>query len=137
MNALNDLSGTLVLVHPALPHDEAGNQNNIGMITDADLDRDEVLVTFGKGDIGLYSADALLVLKSANDIHRNALDNHQQLDTADFKSLLSMALLRQSGGYSDTRKAFEMVMNNNRLLEHSMVALDESLDLEQAQSMGR
>jgi hypothetical protein len=137
MNALDDLSGTLVLVHPALPVDPAGQQNQIGMITSADTGHDDFFVTFGKGAPALYSADALLVLKPSNDIHQSALDNHLQLDVADFKSLLSMAMLRQSGKYTDVRKALEMVMSNNRLIAHATVPLDEALDLKQVQILQR
>jgi hypothetical protein len=137
MNRTDDLTGSLVLVHPELQDDKAKKQNQIGMITHADLENDNVIVSFGKGEQALYSTDALLTLKPANDIYRDLLSNNKELDKADFKALFQISLLQEYGSSSQTKTAMELAMKNDTLRNFSMVTLEDLLNRGQAQSMER
>ena len=48
MNKHDELSGTFVLVHPDLINDPADKKNQIGIISTAELENDNVVVSFGK-----------------------------------------------------------------------------------------
>jgi hypothetical protein len=137
MNRTDDLTGSLVLVHPELQDDKAKKQNQIGMITHADLENDNVIVSFGKGEQALYSTDALLTLKPANDIYRDLLSNNKELNKADFKALFQISLLQEYGSSTQTKTAMELAMKNDTLRNFSMVTLEDSLNRGQAQSMER
>jgi hypothetical protein len=52
-----------VLVNHQLTDDPVYRQGEIGVITAAILNTDEFFVGFDDGQVGLYSADALLLLK--------------------------------------------------------------------------
>jgi hypothetical protein len=134
MNKTNELPGTPVLVHPDLLFDTAGRQGQVGMITDTDLARDEVFVSFERGQNALYSTNALLVLKPSNEIHREALGNHLEIDTRDFKALLEISLLTQSGQSSKIRSALEMAGANDTLRKYSFQPLEDSLGLAKTES---
>lgn len=64
MNQTDDLTGTLVLVHPELTEDPVNKQGQMGMIMFAETEKDDIYVTFGKNERALYSSDALLVFKN-------------------------------------------------------------------------
>jgi hypothetical protein len=66
MKPTDELTGTSVLVHPDFDDDPAQQQGQVGMITGADLENDDVYVSFGKGENARYSTNALLVFKPAN-----------------------------------------------------------------------
>jgi hypothetical protein len=65
-----DLTGTLVLVHPELKDDPVNKQGQTGMLLYLDTEKDDVYVTFGKGQQALYSSDALLVFKTPQEIYQ-------------------------------------------------------------------
>src|SRR5882757_6138930 len=137
MNNTDDLTGSLVLVHPDLQDDKAGKQNQIGMITHADLINDNVIVTFGKGEQALYSTDALLTLKPANDIYRALLTSHKSLEKEDYKALFQISLLQDYGSPGKTKTAIELAMKNETLRNFSMVTLEESLKKDHVLSLER
>ena len=137
MNRTDDLTGMLVLVHPDLKDDPALKQNQIGMITHADLENDNIIVSFGKGEQALYSTDALLILKPANDIYRDLMSNNKELDKADFKALFQINLLQEYGTSGQNKSAIELAMKNETLRSYSMVTLEDSLKAEPSQSLER
>jgi hypothetical protein len=94
---MDELTGTLILVHPQLPSDLANQQGRIGMITYADLERDDVYVSFGKAGQSLYSTDALMVLKESNKIYRELVTGFKELEKDDFKTLFQINLLQEHG----------------------------------------
>ncbi|WP_183580298.1 hypothetical protein HDF18_13200 [Mucilaginibacter sp. X5P1] len=137
MNRTDDLTGSLVLVHPDLQDDPAKKQNQIGIITHADIENDNVIVSFGKGEQALYSTDALLTLKSANDIYRDLLNNNKDLDKSDFKALFQISLLQEYGTSGQNKSAIELAMKNDTLRNYSMVTLEDSLKANLSQSIER
>lgn len=138
MKNAEELPGTLVLVHPDLIHDPAGKQNQPGMITDVDLENDDIYVSFAKGEQGRYSADALLIMKPANTIHFDLMQNRMSLDTADFKTLMRIMLLQNGHPtMTDKRTAIKMASQSDILRNGSMATVAEFYPQEHAISFGR
>lgn len=138
MNNPEELTGMLALVHPALSHDPAGKQNQVGMITDADLANDDIYIGFAKGEQGRYSADAVLIMKPANTIHFDLMQNRLKLEVTDFKTLMRIALLRQGHPtMADKRSAMAMAMQNETLRNNSMATVAEAYPQEMSISIGR
>ncbi|WP_345951270.1 hypothetical protein ABDD95_07520 [Mucilaginibacter sp. PAMB04274] len=129
---MDDLTGTLVLVHPRLPSDTAGKQGVIGMITSADLEKDDVFVSFGKGEQALYATDALMVLKHPDKLYRDLISNFKQLEKDDFKTLFQINLLQQHGTSKQIKTAMELALGNDTLLKHAMNTLDDHLGLKKS-----
>jgi len=124
MTTNEDLTGMLVMVHPELPGDPAYKQGRFGIITHADLANDDIYVSFGKNETGLYGSDALLVMRNANYIRREALFYVQKLHTEDFKTLLQIALKMDGAGLKDRREAMQMAITNDTVRSHSTRTLD-------------
>jgi len=82
----DDLKGTPVLVHPELSYDPAGKQNQVGVISKADLMNDDVFVSFN-GELALYPAEALFVLLPNEEIHQNLADKAYETPFAELKPL--------------------------------------------------
>ena len=137
MNKNDELTGTLVLVHPQFNDDPAGKQNQIGVITTADLENDNVFVSFGKDGQALYASNALMVLQKPRTIHFNTMQNRTAMETPDFKDLLRISVLADSSLMKDRRQAIEMAKGNPLILEHSMASLDDELGIREAYSMER
>jgi hypothetical protein len=130
MNNPEELTGTIVLVHPDLADDPAQRQGQIGMVTFANLEKDDVYVTFGMRQQSLYSTDALLVLKEPAEIYRDLLTHSKELSTADFKTLFQISLLEEYGQPKSIRTAIEMAMGNEAVRSHSMTSLQDRLGQE-------
>jgi hypothetical protein len=137
MNKHDELTGTFVLVHPELVYDPAGKSNEIGIIATASLEDDNVVVSFGKEGQGLFSADALLVLRKPNDIHFDAVRDAQQLEVKDFKDILQVSLLANSPWIKERRQAIELCRDNPNVLKYSMASLEEELGLKQHYAISR
>lgn len=137
MNKHDELSGTFVLVHPQLLTDPAEKKNQIGIIASAEIENDNVVVSFGSEGQALFSADALLVLKKPGSIHFDTMQNHLKMNTGDFKNLLRVGMLANSNLTKDRRQAIEISRDNPAVLAYSMASLEEELGLKQDYSMGR
>jgi len=137
MNKHDELSGTFVLVHPQLINDPAEKKNHIGIIASAELENDNVVVSFGKDGQALFSADALLVLRKPGDIQFDALRDATQMETSDFKDLMQVMLLANSPLTKDHRLAIEMARENQTLMEYSLASLEEELGLRQSYALER
>jgi hypothetical protein len=137
MNKHDELTGTFVLVHPNLLYDPESRQNQIGIISTAELEDDNVMVSFGKDGQGLFSADALLVLRKPNSIHFDAVRDARDMDVEDFKKTLQVGLLANSPWTKERRQAVELCRDNPNVLQYSMASLEEELGLKNDYSMGR
>jgi len=137
MNKHDELTGTFVLVHPELVYDPAGKSNEIGIISTASLEDDNVIVSFGKEGQALFSADALLVLRKPNDIHFDAVRDARQLEVKDFKNILQVSLLANSPWIKERRQAIELCRDNPKVLQYSMASLDQELGLKQDYNISR
>lgn len=137
MNKHDELSGTMVLVHPQLLTDPAEKKNKIGIIASAEIEHDNVVVSFGNEGQALFSADALLVLKKPASIHFDTMQDHLQMNAHDFKDLLKVGMLANSNLTKDRRQAIEISRDNPAILAYSMASLEEELGLKQDYSIGR
>jgi hypothetical protein len=97
------------------------------MITDIDLEQDNVFVSFEKGEQALYSTDALLVLRNQNDVYRDLMSNATKMDGPDFKALFKLNLLQQSGSRQDLQSAMEIAQGNEKIRAYSMNSLQDKL----------
>lgn len=127
---MEDLTGTIVLVNPQLTVDPVQRQGEIGIITGTDLSKDEVSVGFGHSPLGLYSTDALLVLKPHNELYGEILSNVKEMETRDFKDLMKITMLQENGGIKQLREAMELAMTNEKVLAYSTVSLQDRLGIE-------
>ena len=137
MNKHDELTGTFVLVHPHLLNDPEDRKNQVGIIATAELENDNVTVSFGKTGQSLFSADGLLVLRKPADIHFDAMKDHLILETKDFKDLLKVGMLANSSLTKDHRQAIEISRDNPAVLESSMASLEEELGLKHDYSLSR
>ncbi len=125
---MEELTGTVVLVHPELMNDPVNRQGHVGIVATADLGQDEVFVGFGKGPLGLYSVDALLVLKPHNEIYKDLLNHVQELDAQDFKAMLRISMLLEAGSPKQIKDALELAMTSYQTLSHSTIPLQDKLN---------
>ena len=107
----DDLKGTPVLVHPELTYDPAGKQNQVGVISKADLMNDDMFVAFGK-EVALYSSDALLVLLAAEDIHQNLADIAYETPFSELKPLTQIDLFLRYGSPGKELAAMQLARDN-------------------------
>jgi hypothetical protein len=126
---MEELTGNLVMVHPKLTNDPVQRQGQLGVITSADLAKDEIYVGFGSSPLGLYSSDALLVLKPNNELYEGILTHIKEMDTPDFKTLMEITLLQEKNSVNYLRDALELAATNERTLEYSTVTLQNNLRL--------
>jgi hypothetical protein len=133
-----------VIVNPDLRNDPLQMQGKIGYIATANLGKDDFFVDFERGITGLYSASALLVLRSHHAIYKALMSRLQQLDKSEFKDLMRVSMLLQSTGTQhNALEALELVRSNPKLLILATQSLQELIDLspradrDQFNGMGR
>lgn len=134
---MEELTGHLVMVHPNLKNDPVHRQGQVGIITSTDLAKDEVYVGFGNSPLGLYSTDALLVLKSHNVIYEDILTHIKEMDTPDFKTLMEITILQERNSVNYLRDAMELAATNEKTLAYSTLSLQEKLGLAQVENLSQ
>jgi len=136
---MEELTGDLVLVNPKLTHDPANRQGEIGIITKADLEKDEIFVGFGHKPMGLYSADALLTMKPKNELHKDLMVTGKELDKEDLKVVWRAHLLQERATPTQLRQALELLATNAQTLEFGTICLKDKIDmaLQKDQAAGR
>lgn len=126
-----------LLVHPELKDDPVNKQGQIGFVTAAILNTDEFYIGFDDFEVGLYSADALLVLKPPGDIYDLLHHNALTLSVDDFKDLKNIALLLDHGTEKHVRTAMELVQKNDGIRNAAMIGLDQLLGISQDRGLKR
>jgi hypothetical protein len=134
---MDDLTGTLVAVHPDTGFDPAKKQGMVGIVTSADLETDDFYVSFGKGEQARYPSGALLVLKESSQIYKDLLTKYKHLDHQDFKDLFEINLLQQNGNTQAIKQAMVMALKTEKLLEFGMMTLQDKLGIEVAPDIER
>jgi len=138
MNPSDELIGQLVLVHPELTGDPAGKSGHVGIITGTDLENDNVYVGFGRNGQGLYGTDALLLLKSNEQIKQNLQENKSALSVGDYKSLFQISLLQElRPSTANIKTAMSLAMQSETVRNLSMRSVEDALGLHQQQTMER
>lgn len=129
MNQSDDLTGTMVLVHPELPEDPVNKQGQTGMIMFADLEKDDIYVTFGKNERALYGSDALLVFKKPNDIYKELMTNVRDIPVPDLKAIYRIGMLLDNGTSKDAKAAMQLAIDNPGVHSRAMETLQSKLGL--------
>ncbi|PAW95093.1 hypothetical protein CKK33_16960 [Mucilaginibacter sp. MD40] len=130
MNQTDDLTGTLVLVHPELPEDPVNKQGQMAMIIFAEPEKDDIYVTFGKNERALYGSDALLVFKKPNDIYKEMMTNTKDIAIPDLKALYRIGNLLENGTSKGAREAMQLAVENPGILNKAMETLQSKLGLD-------
>ena len=94
---MDNLQHKPVIINPDLRADPLHMQGKIGHIATANLEKDDFFVDFDTGLTGLYSANALLVLRSHYQVYKELMTRSQRLEKNEFKDLMRVSLLLQSG----------------------------------------
>jgi hypothetical protein len=130
MNQSDDLTGTLVLVHPELPEDPVNKQGQMGMIMFAEPEKDDFYVTFGKNERALYSGDSLLVFKKPGEIYKGLMSDTKNLSIPDFKALHRIGMLLDNGTSQGSKDAMKLAAENPGVHSRAMETLQSKLGLE-------
>lgn len=130
MNETDELTGTLVLVHPDLPDDPVNKQGQMGMIMFAEPDKDDMYVTFGKNERALYSSDALLVFKKPNEIYKELMTNVRDIPVAELKALYRIGMLLDNGMSKGAKEAMQLAVENPGIIGKTMETLQTRLGLD-------
>jgi len=130
MNETDDLTGTLVLVHPELTEDPVNKQGQMGMIIFAEPEKDDIYVTFGKNERALYSTDALLVFKKPNEIYQQLMTNVKHIPVEDLKALYRIGILLDNGTGKGAKEAMQLAVENPGIIGKAMETLQSRLGLD-------
>jgi len=125
---MDELVDKVVMVHPNLTQDPANRQGQTGTITNVVHENDEVFVRFDDNGIGLYSSDALFLLKPASLILeslRSAIYGIDYLDSKDIVGILDVYALQASG---QIKEALELAISNETVRIASIVFVDDWID---------
>lgn len=126
----NVLNGTYAMVNPQVENDPAKRQGMVGMIVDTNIENDDIWVSFGKSEVGLYSTNALMVLQKPDLISQNAMDKRFEISGADFKQLMEISLLQADRRPENARTALEMARSSEGVMKNSLTTLQDKLGLE-------
>jgi hypothetical protein len=116
-----------VLIHPELRTDSLQMQGKVGFISTFNLDKDDFFVDFKTGKTGLYSASALLVARSHNDVYTGLMGRRKSLEILEFKDLMHISLLLQNAGYTETLNALGLALRSPNVLQLATQPLTQQL----------
>lgn len=125
----NTLLHLPVIIHPDLRTDLLHMQGAIGYISTANLKKDDFFIDFPSGKTGLYSANALLVLRAHDEVYRRVMTRHDRLDTQEFKDMMRISMLLQSAGNQHAREALQLALSTSRVLLLATQPLSEQLHI--------
>jgi len=97
------MRGTVVLVRPDLECDLLYKQNQVGVVCEANFEYDHIYVDF-KDKTGLYSANALLIFLSKDDILENLGRLPAETSAETFKAMCKVEAFL---GYNDVNWKFK------------------------------
>jgi len=131
---MEELTGTLVVVHPELTTDPVERQGQIGIIALADLDKDLITVGFGGSPLGKYSSDALLLLKPKQELYLDIMSKVKEMDVETFKTLLEINMKQEYPTHKNISDALQLAISNPQVMEYSMISLEDHLSISREQS---
>jgi hypothetical protein len=125
---MDQLIDTQVMVNPALTFDPVNQQSHVGRISTIIYQNDEVYVRFNDGKFGLYSADALLVLRPQEEILLNLREGIDSFQKSDILDMLNIYLLQASGNDGAISEAMYMAAFNDAVTNKTLIPLNEWID---------
>jgi hypothetical protein len=132
----DDLKGIPVLVHPDLRDDPAGKQNQLGVISHADLANDDVFVSFGY-ETALYATDALLILIPQLEVYQHTVDMAFDLALPDLKALTQIELLMRYGTAITQQTALQLARDNTAIQPFCLDTLQNQINKNIDQNLSR
>lgn len=133
---LNELRGTMVLIHPDLTHDPAGKSGQLGVITGYEPDNDNVFVGFGKAGQGLYGTDAVLALRDGPAILADLAEQKKYMSVDDVGTVFKIGMFEEvSSTPTNTRIALEFAKNNAAVRQMVTRSLEHLLGIEKRMSV--
>jgi hypothetical protein len=137
MSAADDkLRGVVAWVHPDLECDPLNKRNHIGVISEADIDLDNIYVDF-VDKVGLFSADALLVLLPPDEIHQNLADMAYEVAFPDLKALTQIDLFLKYGDVNARFKALAIARDNPAIQPFCVEILNKQISRDIPNQYGR
>lgn len=115
---MEELAGKSVMIHPNLTQDPVHMQGHLGTISHVVYDDDSVYVKFKNQMLGLYSADAVLMLipgeivldKLRHDVYEMDMDASEVVD------ILGIYLLDATGKLQHQQEALDWAMGNAKVM---------------------
>jgi hypothetical protein len=127
-----------VMVHPDLAKDPAAKQGQVGLLTYAVVNRDEFYVGFENGEVGIYDAAALLVLKDADAIFKYIDDQKDFLTENEQNTLINIGLLEMYAQDSTYQKeSFSIALQHPDLTDAVLLSIEDRLRLNRGPEIGR
>jgi len=128
-----NLTGSLVLVHPELENDPLKKQGQIGILT-YPRELHEMYVSFPGGAEGIYEWNNLLKLKGKQEIFDDLMKNGSAMEQNDFKAMYKIMLLQDRGTSKGTIDALEIARDNPGIWDRALEPLmqTEKINLEKA-----
>ena len=137
MSAADDkLRGVVALVHPGLECDPLNKRNQIGVISEADIDLDNIYVDF-VDKVGLFSTDALLVLLPPDEIHQNLADMAYEVAFPDLKALTQIDFFLKYGDVNARFKAMAIARDNPAIQPFCVEILNKQISRDRPNQYGR
>jgi len=140
---MDELINKSVMVHPLLTDDPMRMQGQVGLITQINLQKDEVHVQFPYNNTGVYSTNALLSLQPKDLILATIQEKLVELDPKDVRILLDIYRLQniaQPGAIEEALRwaiAFENVGGNSLITLEDFISRGLSDNIELQSSRGR
>lgn len=125
---MNELVNKLVMVHPRLTHDPVNQQGNVGIIAHVVPENDEIFVRFEDRTIGLYSKDALLIMKPPAFIFDQYSSGSLHFTYQELQTIKQVHQLVQSNENQLHRKAIKMLSQNEAAMDACMLSLQDWVD---------
>jgi hypothetical protein len=129
MISMDELKNKVVMVHPTLTYDPVNMQGFMGSIARVDIDKDEVLVRFKNQMLGLYSADALLMLIPGMEVLDKLRAETEDLDEYDLIDVLQIYLLDATPDKKRQREALELATRRANLMFATVISVQDYIDL--------
>jgi hypothetical protein len=126
---MNELRDKVVMVHPTLTHDPVNMQGHMAKIISVDAANDEVMVRFKNQMLGLYEANALLMLIPGMEILDKLRSDSEDLDRYDMVDVLGIYLLDATGEEKYKREALDMAMSRADLMHVTVISVQDFIDL--------
>jgi hypothetical protein len=125
-----------LMVSPDFNDEVLGKQGEIGL-TVFGYDTDDIFfIRFEDGQLGSYSADALLSLKSAKEVMDYLEWNASDLSKQDFRTLHNLTLFLEYGTMDAQKKGLTLAKTNSTILGASTTVLREALDQSHSRRYG-
>ncbi|XHR97325.1 hypothetical protein ACFJIV_12105 [Mucilaginibacter sp. UC70_90] len=133
----DDLNGAVVMMNPRMWARHADEAGVIGLITKADIARDDFFVDYGGEKEHWHGADALLMFRKPGEIYDLLRDKPHTLAVDDFKALKNIALLLDYGTVIHQHRAMELVAMNEHIRDAATIRLDNLLNRDREQGPER